>query len=50
MSSIGKKWIALRPGEIEHSAPFGIASYGTVAIRKIEWRNLPTSECCWIAR
>jgi hypothetical protein len=39
---IGKKWIALRPGEIEHSAPFGIASYSTVAhIRKIEWRILP---------
>jgi hypothetical protein len=38
---IGKKWIALREGEIEHSAPFGIASYNTVAgIRKIEWRPL----------
>jgi hypothetical protein len=40
--TIGKKWIALRPGEIEHSAPFGIASYSTTAhIRKIEWRRLP---------
>jgi len=39
--TIGRKWIALRPGEIEHSAPFGIASYTTVAgIRKIEWRPL----------
>lgn len=39
--TIGKKWIALRPGEIEYSAPFGIASYSTVAgVRKIEWRPL----------
>ncbi len=37
--AIGKKWISLREGEIEHSVPFGIASYSTVArIRKIEWR------------
>ena len=37
--AIGKKWIALREGEIEHSIPFGIASYSTVArIRRIEWR------------
>jgi hypothetical protein len=37
--TIGKKWISLREGEIEHSVPFGIASYSTVArIRKIEWR------------
>ncbi len=39
--SIGKKWIALREGEIQYSAPFGIASYNTVgAIRKIEWRPI----------
>ena len=37
--NIDKKWIALREGEIEHSVPFGIATYSTVgAIRKIEWR------------
>jgi hypothetical protein len=36
---IGKHWIALREGEIEHSAPFGIATYNTVgAVRRIEWR------------
>ena len=36
---IGKHWIALREGEIEHSVPFGIATYNTVgAVRKIEWR------------
>jgi hypothetical protein len=33
------KSISLREGEIEHSVPFGIASYSTVAaVRKIEWR------------
>jgi hypothetical protein len=33
------KAIALREGEIEHSIPFGIAAYSTVAaVRKIEWR------------
>jgi hypothetical protein len=37
--TIGKKWIALREGEIQYSAPFGIATYGTVgAVRKVEWR------------
>ena len=37
--TIGKKWIALREGEIQYSAPFGIATYATVgAVRKIEWR------------
>jgi hypothetical protein len=42
--SIGKKWIALREGEIIHSAPFGIASYSTVAgVRRIEWRPAPAA-------
>jgi hypothetical protein len=42
--SIGKKWIALREGEIQYSAPFGIASYSTVAgIRRIEWRPLESA-------
>jgi hypothetical protein len=37
--TIGKKWIALREGEIQYSAPLGIATYSTVgAVRKIEWR------------
>lgn len=37
--AIRGKWIALREGEIEHSIPFGIAAYSTVArVRKIEWR------------
>jgi hypothetical protein len=37
--TIGKHWIALREGEIEHSVPFGIATYNTVgAVRRIEWR------------
>ena len=37
----GKK-IDLRPGEIELSVPFGIASYSTVAaLRKIEYRTIP---------
>ena len=40
--SIGKKWIALREGDIDRSIPFGIASYSTVAaVRKIEWRPVP---------
>ena len=39
--TIGKKWIALREGEIGYSVPFGIASYETTAaVRKIEWRPL----------
>lgn len=38
-SAIGKKWIALREGDIDRSVPFGIAAYSTVAgVRKIEWR------------
>ena len=37
--TIGKKWIALREGDIDRSIPFGIATYSTVAaVRKIEWR------------
>jgi hypothetical protein len=37
--AIGKKWIALREGDIDQSIPFGIAAYSTVAgVRKIEWR------------
>ena len=41
---IGKHWIALREGEIEHSAPFGIATYNTVgAVRRIEWRPVVTA-------
>ncbi len=41
---IGNHWIALREGEIEHSLPFGIATYETVgAVRKIEWRPVPTA-------
>jgi hypothetical protein len=36
-----KRSIALREGEIIHSAPFGIAAYSTTAgVRKIEWRPL----------
>jgi hypothetical protein len=39
--TIGKKWIALREGDIDQSIPFGIATYSTVAaVRKIEWRPL----------
>jgi 3-keto-disaccharide hydrolase len=38
---IGKKWIALREGEIGYSVPFGIAAYSTTAaVRKIDWRPL----------
>ncbi len=38
------KWIALREGEIEHSAPFGVATYSTTAgVRKIDWRPLPAA-------
>ena len=37
----GRK-IDLRPGEIDLSVPFGIASYSTVAgLRKIEYRTIP---------
>lgn len=43
--SIAGKWIALREGEIEYSAPLGVASYSTVAkIRRIEWRPAPPAE------
>jgi len=43
--AIGKKWIALREGEIVHSMPFGIAAYATAAsVRKIEWRPLPARD------
>ena len=39
---VGNRDVGLRPGEIELSAPFGIASYSTVAkLRKIEYRVLP---------
>jgi len=39
--AIGKKWIALREGEIGYSIPFGVAAYSTTAaVRKIEWRPL----------
>jgi len=39
--AMGKKWIALREGDIDKSIPFGIATYSTVAaVRKIEWRRL----------
>ena len=41
---IGNHWIALREGEIVHSVPFGIATYGTVgAVRKIEWRPVASA-------
>ena len=37
----GRK-ISLRPGEIELSAPFGIASYSTkTSLRKLEYRSIP---------
>ncbi len=39
---IANREIGLRPGEIDLSKPFGIATYNTTArIRKIEWRPLP---------
>lgn len=38
---IGNRTVSLRPGEIELSKPFGIASYSTTSkIRKIEYRPL----------
>jgi hypothetical protein len=41
--AIGNRAISLREGEIEHSAPLGIASYATVArLRKMEWRPVST--------
>jgi hypothetical protein len=40
-ASVGAREIGLRPGEIELSRPFGIASYSTVAkLRRIEYREL----------
>ena len=42
---IGTRIVGLRPGEIELSAPFGIASYSTVArLRKIEYRQIAAGE------
>lgn len=42
---IGNRDVGLRPGEIELSAPFGIASYSTVArLRKIEYREISSGE------
>jgi hypothetical protein len=39
---IGGRKVGLRPGEIQLSAPFGFASYGTTgALRKIDYRPLP---------
>jgi hypothetical protein len=41
-ASIANHAISLRPGEIEYSKPFGIASYSTTAkLRKIEYRQIP---------
>jgi hypothetical protein len=40
--------ISLRPGQIDLSAPFGIASYSTIgALRKIEYRVLPRPAQKW---
>ena len=40
--SLDGRKIGLRPGEIDLSIPFGIASYSTVAgIRKLEYRTIP---------
>jgi hypothetical protein len=42
--SIGNREVGLRPGEIELSKPFGIASYSTTAkLRKLEYRLIPPS-------
>ena len=39
--TVANREVGLRPGEIELSKPFGIASYNTTArLRKIEWRPL----------
>lgn len=41
-AQIGNREVSLRPGEIELSRPFGIASYWTAAkLRKLEYRELP---------
>jgi hypothetical protein len=43
--AMGSREISLRPGEIELSKPFGIASYRTVAgLRKIEYRLLDEAQ------
>jgi hypothetical protein len=40
-ASIAGREVGLRPGEIELSRPFGIASYSTVAkLRKLEYREI----------
>jgi hypothetical protein len=40
--STASRKIGLRPGEIELSKPFGIASYSTAAgLRKLEYRTIP---------
>jgi hypothetical protein len=42
---IANRQVELRPGEIELSKPFGIASYSTMArLRKIAYRELPAPE------
>jgi hypothetical protein len=42
---LGTRSLGLRPGEIELSKPFGIASFGTVAgVRKIEYKLLAPPE------
>jgi len=44
-ANIGARLVGLRPGEIDLSTPFGIASYSTVArLRKIEYWKLPSGE------
>jgi hypothetical protein len=41
---IGTRLVGLRPGEIELSTPFGVASFSTVSrIRKIEYRLLSSA-------
>jgi hypothetical protein len=41
-ADIRRREVGLRPGEIDLSEPFGIASYSTVArLRNIEYRDIP---------
>jgi hypothetical protein len=41
---IANREVGLRPGEIELSRPFGIASYSTTAkLRKLEYRQIAAS-------
>jgi hypothetical protein len=41
---IGSREVGLRPGEIELSKPFGVASYSTTAkLRKLEYRLISPS-------